>query len=220
MKVSILCSSANHPINAWLEKWISLNSDNHEISLFRKKDGLIGGDVLFLISCHEIIKDSDKSKFTHTLVIHASDLPKGKGWSPHVWEIINGRTEITVTLLEAADKLDSGDIWKKISVPIPKHCLYDEINGLLFSNELLLMDYALENYKDIKTLVQDTNSESTYYRLRTPQDSQIDPEKSIAEQFDNLRVCDPERFPAFFILHGHKYIIKLEKVKHENPINK
>ncbi|MFZ1569032.1 MAG: formyltransferase family protein [Thiolinea sp.] len=220
MKVSILCSSANHPINAWLEKWISANSDHHEISLFRKKDELIRGDVLFLISCHEIIKESDKSKFTHTLVIHASDLPKGKGWSPHVWEIINGRTEITVTLLEAADKLDSGDIWKKISASIPKHCLNDEINSLLFDTELLLMDYALENHKDIKPLVQDVSTESTYHRLRTPQDSQIDPEKSIAEQFDNLRVCDPERFPAFFILHGHKYIIKLEKVEYENPINK
>lgn len=220
MKISILCSSANHPINSWLKKWISVNSENHEISLFRKKDELIGGDILFLISCHEIIKEPDRRKFTHTLVIHASDLPKGKGWSPHIWEIINGKTEITITLLEAADKLDSGDVWKKIRIPIPKHYLYDEINNLIFDTELLLMNYALDNYKNIKPLVQSVNAKSTYYKLRTPQDSQIDPERSIAEQFDNIRVCDFERFPAFFILHDHKYTIKLEKVEHENTINK
>ncbi len=211
MKISILCSSINHPINPWLDKWISRNSINHKISLFRKKNDLIGGDILFLISCHEIIKESDKNKFTHTLVIHASDLPKGKGWSPHVWEIINGKNEITVTLLEAAGKLDSGNIWKKITVYVPTHCLYDEINSLVFEAELLLMDHVIKNYQDIKAVPQDVSIDSTYYRLRTPEDSQINPNKSIAEQFNVLRVSDPERFPAFFILHGHKYIIKLEK---------
>lgn len=220
MKISILCSSVDHPINPWLYKWISSNSCSNEVLLVRKKDDLVGGDILFLISCHEIIKKSDKSKFKHSLVIHASDLPKGKGWSPHIWQIVNGETEITVTLLEAADKLDSGDIWKKIIIPIPKHFLYDEINRLLFKTELLLMDYALEKQNGINAIVQDINIESTYYKLRTPQDSQVDPEKSIAEQFDNLRICDPERFPAFFILHGHKYKIKLEKVEDEHSINK
>lgn len=28
---------------------------------------------------------------------------------------------------------------------------------------------------------------------------------------DLIRICDPDRFPAYFELHGHKYNIRLEK---------
>ena len=35
--------------------------------------------------------------------------------------------------------------------------------------------------------------------------------RSIAEQFDLLRVADPQRFPAFFDLRGHRYLVRIEK---------
>jgi methionyl-tRNA formyltransferase len=53
---------------------------------------------------------------------------------------------------------------------------------------------------------------ATYYRKRTPEDSRIDPQRPIAEQFDLLRICDPGRYPAFFDLHGHRYRIRLDKL--------
>ena len=37
----------------------------------------VDGDILFLISCLEIIKADLRSRFKHTLVIHESDLPHG-----------------------------------------------------------------------------------------------------------------------------------------------
>ena len=40
------------------------------------------GDILFLISCSERIGDAYRQKYRHVLVLHASDLPKGRGWSP------------------------------------------------------------------------------------------------------------------------------------------
>jgi methionyl-tRNA formyltransferase len=55
------------------------------------------------------------------------------------------------------------------------------------------------------------NEVSTYYRKRTPADSKLDPERSIKEQFNILRVSDPDRYPAFFIMNGQKYTIRLEK---------
>ena len=33
--------------------------------------------------------------------------------------------------------------------------------------------------------------------------------KTIKEQFNLLRVCDNERYPAFFYLNNKKYIIKI-----------
>ena len=145
-----------------------------------------------------------------TLVIHASDLPHGRGWSPHVWEIINGATDITLSLLEAEDKVDTGDIWKKTIVSIPKTALFDEINELIFNAELELMDFAIANYNTIKPKKQ-SNIDSTYWPKRSPKDSEIDVNKAISEQFDLIRICDPDRFPVFFYKNGERFNITIKK---------
>jgi methionyl-tRNA formyltransferase len=212
MKISILCSSQKHPVNIWLDNWIEQYGNIHEISLFRKKEELIGGDILFLISCNEIINRSDRNMYLKTLVIHASDLPLGRGWSPHVWSILQGENEIVVTLLEAEDKVDSGDIWKKNRLAISPDALHHEINELLFCEEINLMTFAIENFNKITPVPQDPEISPTFFPLRTPKESEINPAQSIEEQFNLIRISDPERYPAFFKLHGHVYKIKLEKM--------
>jgi methionyl-tRNA formyltransferase len=211
LKITILSSSANHPVDDWLETWANKNSGEHDVEKVHSKEHLTGGDVLFLISCSDIIAKEYREKYKKTLVIHASDLPKGRGWSPHVWEIINGADKIVLSLLEANDSVDTGDIWKKVTINIPKDALYDEINQILFEAEIKLMDFAVENFNKIKPAKQ-KDTECSYWPKRTPDDSQLDAYKSIAEQFNLLRVCDPKRFPAYFYLDGNKYIVKIEKV--------
>lgn len=215
MKVTILCGSPDHPVNAMLNDWIARHQTDHEITLARSKDELTHGDLLFLISCTEIVTATDRAKFRKTLVIHASDLPKGRGWSPHIWGILNGAEEITVTLLEAEDKVDSGSIWKKLLVGIPKDALYDEINETLFRAESDLMDFAVEEFAVVRPQAQDPSVEPTYYARRTPADSEIDPDRTLTSQFDLLRICDPVRFPAHFSLHGHRYKITIEKTEND-----
>ena len=51
----------------------------------------------------------------------------------------------------------------------------------------------------------------TFYGRRTPKDSQLDVNKTIAEQFNLLRVCDNLRYPAYFEYMGNKYILKIFK---------
>lgn len=183
----------------------------HQIDLVRSKSELSQGDLLFLISCSEIATEADRRLYSKTLVIHASDLPRGRGWSPHIWQIIGGATVLTLTLLEAANKVDSGAIWKKLEVNVSKDALWDEINHAVFDAELKLMDFAVENFGAIEPQAQSTFIEPTYHPKRAPADSKVDPAKSIEEQFNLIRVCDPDRFPAYFELHGHKYLIRLEK---------
>jgi len=211
MDITILNSSVEHPINIWLEAWIRSNKDKHRIQLCRSKKELDSGDILFLISCPEIISEKERSKFKNTLVIHASDLPKGRGWSPHIWEIVNGAEKVTLSLLEAEDKVDSGDIWKKINIHIPKLVLYEEINKLIFDAEIELINFAVENFYQIVPYKQ-SEIEASYWSKRNPKDSEIDINKSIEEQFDLIRVCDFERFPAFFYKDGKKFKLKVETV--------
>lgn len=212
MKITILNSSESHPINPWLRRWLEENSSEHEINLVRQKKELNGGDILFLISCSEIVNAEDRRKYEKALVIHASDLPKGRGWSPHIWEVANGAKEITVSLLEASDKVDSGDIWHKVKLEIPSTALYDEINELLFASELSLMDFAVKHFSTISPRPQDHRIAPTYWPRRSPKDSELDITQSIDEQFDLIRVCDSNRFPAYFYRNGKKYLLKIEAV--------
>ena len=120
MQISLLCSDAQHPVNDFLKKWVSAQQGVHQVELVRRKSELSGGDILFLISCEEIVGPTDRSAYHATLVLHASDLPRGRGWSPHIWQILEGAEEIIISLLEAADKVDSGRIWKQLKFPVPK----------------------------------------------------------------------------------------------------
>jgi methionyl-tRNA formyltransferase len=215
VKISIVCSNPAHPVAAYLDEWVERNNRDHDISLVNKKAELTGGDILFLVSCSELISAKDRAAYGASLVLHASDLPSGRGWSPHIWEIASGAAKITLSLLEAEDKVDSGRIWKKVDIAIPDHALWDEINHLLFTAELELMDYAVASYGAIIPLAQAAEVEPTYHRKRTPEDSRIDAQKTIAEQFDLIRVCDPDRFPAFFEYRGQRYTLKLEKTSDE-----
>jgi methionyl-tRNA formyltransferase len=188
-----------------------LQNSHQQIALVRKKDQVVSGDILFLISCHEIIDENTRAKFKKTLVIHASDLPHGRGWSPLIWQILEGRQNITVSLLEAQAGVDSGDIWKQQKIYIEKTDLFEDINRKLFGAEIELMQYAVDNFGSIIPQKQDSR-EPTYYPKRSPKDSELDPDKTIAENFNLLRVCDPERYPAYFTLYGVRYGLQIKKL--------
>ncbi len=175
---------------------------------------LPGGDVLFLVSCSQIIRDSERQRYKTTLVLHASDLPKGRGWSPHIWSILHGAKQITVCLLQADDPVDSGAILLKTVISLEGHELLPEINEKLFAAELLLMTEAAEGFEKIVPIPQ-AGDPGPYLRMRTPADSRLDPSRTIAEQFDLLRVVDSQRYPAFFDYRGKRYLIRIEKSDYE-----
>lgn len=211
INITILCSSKEHPVNSVLNNWIE-NHAHYQVELVRKKEDLLGGDILFLVSCSEIIAEAERRKYKKTLVLHASDLPDGRGWSPHVWGVVNGHDKLTLSLIEAEDDVDTGDIWKKKKFSVPKDYLYDEINDAIFCAEYELMEFAVDNFEDVHPMPQRERTQGDkYYRKRVPEDSKLDPSKSISEQFDLIRVCDPDRYPAFFEMHGCTYKIRLEK---------
>ena len=210
MNVDLVCTDSTHPVNTVIKDWIEQEESVHCFRLFDSKADLSGGDLLFLVSCHEFIGSDIRKLYRTTFVLHASDLPNGRGWSPHIWTILNGSNEIVVTLLEAADKIDSGDIWAQQRVIFQGHELYDEINAAIFEAELNLIKFAVHSYTEIKKHPQ-PDSQSKYFRRRTPEDSFIDPKLSIADQFELLRVADPNRYPAFFHFRGQRFLIKITK---------
>ena len=215
MKISILTTNCLHPVVGKLNDWVkSMIVKQHMVSLVFDKADLLGGDILFLVSCSQMVGDYERAKYKYTLVLHASDLPKRRGWSPHIWSILDGENEITVSLLEASEPVDTGLIWLKTSFLLEGHELLDEINKKLFDAEVFLMTLAIDRLTEINPIEQ-VGDPGSYMRKRTPADSEIDPEKTISEQFNLLRIVDSNRYPAFFYHRGCKYQIKIEKIKSE-----
>lgn len=211
MRISILCSDPSHPVVPELQRWqAKMCEQGHSAVILFDKKGLDGGDILFLVSCGELIGENIRQKFRATLVLHASNLPQGRGWSPHIWAIVNGVNDITVCLLEAKDPVDTGPVWLRTTFSLDGHELLPEINQKLFDAELFLMTQAVEKFETIRPVPQ-AGDPGEYMPRRSPEDSRLDPQKSIASQFDLLRVVDSQRYPAFIDYRGHRYLIRIEK---------
>jgi methionyl-tRNA formyltransferase len=207
--VSLLLSDPQHPIKYRLDAWIANNCRTHRIELCHRASELSGGDFLFLVSCQEIIRAAQRSRYRHTLVLHASDLPEGRGMSPHIWQVLAGYNEFMLSLLNAEDEVDTGKIWQKRLVRIRSTDLWYEIDARLFDAELDLISWALDHCDTAIPVAQ--QGLITYHRRRTPEDSRIDPSKPLLESFNQLRVANPDRYPAWFEIDGQRFVLKLEK---------
>jgi methionyl-tRNA formyltransferase len=211
MKISLLTTNPRHPVVPSLKAWAAaMSAQGHTVQLCHDRAELPGGDMLFLVSCSQIVRASERQKYRATLVLHASDLPRGRGWSPYIWEIAGGASEFTVSLIEASEPVDTGRIWLKTQCRLEGHELLPEIHERLFAAEMELMIQAVERLETLEPQPQH-GEPGPYFRRRTPDDSRLDPERSIAEQFDLLRVVDSQRFPAFFEYRGHRYRLTIEK---------
>lgn len=209
-RITLLLSDPLHPILHRLQAWISENQSKHQIELCHRAAEVSGGDFLFLISCQEIIRSPVRQRYRNTFVLHASDLPAGRGMSPHVWQVLEGRNEFMLSLLNAEDEVDSGDVWRKQCVRINRTDLWYEIDEKLFDAEVELIDWAVTHCDSVTPCPQ--QGAITHYRRRTPDDSYIDPSKTLLESFNLLRVANPVRYPAWFEIDGQRYALKLEKI--------
>lgn len=210
MKITLLLDNPNSwmlPYARLLEK--SLQECGHMVTWCNKAADMPTGDCAFFLSCEEIVSEKIRERNQHNIVIHASALPKGKGWSPMTWQILEGKNEIPLTLFEAEDQVDSGTIYLTDAVSLEGHELIDEMRALLGKKIIALALRFIEEYPPKKSKPQ-TGKESFYPR-RGKKDSELDPQKTIAEQFNLLRVADNERYPCFFRIHNKKYLIKIYK---------
>ena len=61
-------------------------------------------DINIIFSYFSIIEEKYLKRSQYNLIPHESDLPKGKGMSPLTWQILNGHSKVTFSLIEAEKK--------------------------------------------------------------------------------------------------------------------
>ncbi len=166
-------------------------------------------DVVLILSYFKIIPENFLKKNKYNLVVHESDLPQGRGWAPLFWQILEGKNNIPIVLFEATKNADEGKIYIKDYIELTGDELNTEIRSKQAEKTIELCIKFLENNEKIYGYEQ--KGKPTYYPKRTPDDSELDINKSIREQFNLLRIVNNENFPAFFYYKGNKYSLKIYK---------
>lgn len=152
------------------------------------------------------------AQFRHNLVVHESDLPQGRGWSPLTWQILEGKKRVAVTLFEAAEKVDSGSIYAQDWLEFAGHELVDELRVAQAEITFALCRKFVSGYPEVLRCARTQTGPGSSYPRRKPSDSRIDPQRSLAEQFNLLRVADSDRYPVYFERDGHQYAVSLRKM--------
>lgn len=209
MKIQILVDNPNSWIIPHLKNLVSSikQKKNCYVKLINSHEDVESGDVLCLLSCEKKFDKLNLNKYN--LVVHESDLPKGKGWSPLTWQVIEGKRNIPITLFEANSLIDSGNIYEIINIKTSGYELIDELRFLQVEATTNLILNFIEKYPNIKGEKQ--KGKESFYCKRTKNSSELNILESIKDQFNLLRVCDNERYPAFFIIDNVKYLIKIYK---------
>jgi len=169
-------------------------------------------DHCFYLSYGNIVNKEILDKNKHNIVVHESDLPKGRGWSPLTWQVLEGSKMIPVTLFEAAVDVDSGKIYSQEYIELTGDELVDELRALQKDVTFKLCKEFIQNTEEIVSNGKEQIGEPTYYQRRTPIDSEIDLDRPIREQFNLFRVSDNNRYPIWFEINGVKYLIRINKI--------
>ncbi len=174
--------------------------------LVRHQDELVECDVSFFIGCTQIVSVQNLNKSKLNLVVHESALPQGKGFAPVAWQILEGRQVIPICLIEASEAADSGKIWIQDSFNLTGRELYHQWRAKQGRATIELCSRFLKEYQTITPCEQ--KGVASFYQRRTPANSELAVDQTIADQFDLLRTVDNDNFPAFFRYRGK--VFKLE----------
>ncbi len=141
--------------------------------------------------------------------LHPSLLPKYRGATPTVWALLNGEKETGMTAYFIEDeKIDCGRIITQEKIKIKPSDNDGTLRRRLAKlSEKVLIDtlsLVLKQPKEIFPLQDE--SEATYYRKRTLEDSEINPDNSFTDNLNKIKAMSP--YPgAHLMYNGKRYVV-------------
>lgn len=183
-----------------------------EYTLLSSHEELTDETLAFCINYYKLLPESALNNLRFgAWTFHGSDLPKGRGWAPLSWTLINDEPSMTLTLFKVDTGTDTGLIFEKESVPI-----YDTTTIELLRKKSLEMTVDLAR-KFLDSIMHHSAvelrqqiGEPSHYDRRTPKDSELDPTQPLTKLWTKMRACHNTAYPAFFKLGGHKVILRYE----------
>ena len=209
MKITVLTDSCESWFVPFGRALVDALQVEHDVSYVHSAEQIRAGDICFLLSCIRLLPHECLARNENNIVVHASDLPRGKGFSPLQWQILSGENDITLTLFEATEGADNGPAYFKRTVHFDGHELLGELrHSLGQAINAMCIDYVQK--RATLVAIPQTGRE-TIYRRRSRKDDELDSSKSLRELFNQFRIADNDHHPLFFQHLGHRYLLKVYK---------
>lgn len=185
---------------------IPVTKDNLEnIILNIKFDILISCGFPYLLN---------KKIITHAkyaINVHPTLLPKYRGFRSGPFILMNDERMSGVTVHFLSERMDQGDIILQTEFPLTPFDTTKSVSRKCKEIEPEIVHTTLQQIKENNyTAIPQNEEEATEYtKIRTPDDSEINWNKSLKDLYNEIRACDPLDYPAFFYIDGQKVCIKL-----------
>lgn len=153
-------------------------------------------DFIFFPHWSYIIPKSIYEKYT-CIVFHMTDLPFGRGGSPLQNLIIRGIKETKVSAIKVQKEIDAGPVYMKVPVTLEGSAsdIFERISDIIF--ETMIPRFLEEEIEP--TQQQGT---PTFFKRRTPAESELRPDMKMSEIYDYIRMLDAEGYPHAFLNFG------------------
>ena len=186
-------------------KFLEYRFQEHDFIIINSKEELsysditnINPDLILWYGWSWIIPENILDTY-YSVMLHPSPLPKYRGGSPIQNQIINGETKSAVTLFKMDKGIDTGDIIAQKEFPLQGDI--SDIFQLITAIGINLSVNMIENFSTLKLIPQD-DSKATYFKRRTPSQSEITIEEirgSTAENLYNKIRALQDPYPNAFI---------------------
>ena len=144
IKVAILLDETNDWLRPYLPKSL-FQWAGQKVDLFYDHCQIKSYQIIFVLGYTRILDKHFLKNNRLVLLVHESDLPRGKGFSPVQWQILEGRNRITVSLIEMTEEIDGGDIVDQMDLVLNGTEIYDEIREAQATTTLRLLEKFLRN---------------------------------------------------------------------------
>ena len=185
------------------------------IYILKKPSELLGliekekPDLIIVVGWYWIINERLLDKVPDGIIgIHASLLPKYRGFAPLVWAIINGEKRTGISLFYFDRGIDSGDIVAQKEFDILEN---DTIKEVLEKTERSIADILKENYSKLLSgeapRTKQNHKNATYCSQRKPEEGRINWNFSNKKIHDFIRAQAPPYPGAFSYIKDKKITI-------------
>jgi UDP-2,4-diacetamido-2,4,6-trideoxy-beta-L-altropyranose hydrolase len=205
LRISI-CSDKQSWINPCVSRILSeLLNQGHSCVWSHNAEELPDSDVCFLLSYGKIVGSDVRSRHGVCLVVHESDLPKGRGWSPASWLILSGNRNVPVTLIEAVNSVDAGDVFGQIWITVSDVDLVDDWRQKISHATARLVTEFVQAVVSGTVCRKPQVGIPTYFNRRGPKDSELNVRSPLIDQFGLVQIVDNSNYPMWFMHRGAKF---------------
>ena len=177
-------------------------------------------DIAILAGFGPIVKDAFISIPSFGCInLHGGKLPKYRGSSPMNWALINGEKSFTISIIQVATGVDTGDVLMEKTFPISiTDTIFDlhKIANKQFPSLLLDVLDKINN-GNIESQKQDIQKTS-YYPLRFPEDGLVFFDQLKAQEIHNRIRALTLPYPGVLTYYNNKKVKILKSRLTKTPL--